>query len=108
MQQGEVYYKFCVYEDKPFLKTFTVEGPSLNTPNAFQYKENYSVVGQLKLLRTRERNHVYFENEIGAATNIYEQHKLRTQQGVKSQMISKIVEWDYFQQLLEDYPSIMV
>lgn len=108
MEVGQVFYKFAVHKNKPILKTFTLKGLSHDHTNSWKYEENYTIVGNLAFLHARDLNHVYFENEIGAATNIYEQYKLRTQQGVKSQMINKIVEWDYFQQLLEDYPAIMV
>lgn len=108
MQIGEVYYKFAIYKNKPFLKTFTVKEPSKQSKNAFLYEEKYSISSSLHVLRERDKNHIFFENEIGAATNIYEQYKLRTQQGVSSPMITRIVEWDYFQKLLEDYPGIMV
>ena len=63
----------------------------------------YLVIAHREGAQLGDVNHVFFENEIGAATSIYEQYKLRTQQNVKSSMITRIIEWDYFQQLLEDY-----
>lgn len=108
MKPGEVYYKFTVENEKPILKTFSVKGFHETKPNTYIYEEDYPVTGDLFFLRKRDKNHVYFETEIGAASSIYEQYKLRNQQGVSSPLITKIVQWDYFKKLLEEYPGIMV